>query len=115
MECENSYHCLAGKNIAFHIHLHTPFHAIYAACSAEPKHSPIELERVSGGGKLESAEPPSPALSLSQQASCCCCCCVSTVTHRQLFAKLSEEPRRGGCDGAGGESAVSELGSCRPL
>lgn len=33
MECENSYCWLAGKNMAFNIHLHTSFHAIYGGGS----------------------------------------------------------------------------------
>lgn len=33
----NRYHCLADKNIAFHIHLHTCFYAIYGACYLKHK------------------------------------------------------------------------------
>lgn len=60
MECKNSYHCLAEKNIAFHIHLHTSLYAIYGACSMEPKQSQMDVGRE---GKFESAQ----ALVLSAQ------------------------------------------------
>lgn len=46
MESENSYHCLTEENIAFHIHLHTAFYAIYGACSLDPKYSELEVGRV---------------------------------------------------------------------
>ena len=47
MECENSYRWFAEMKIAFHIHLHTFFYALYGACSLEPKYSGFKE-----GGKM---------------------------------------------------------------
>lgn len=45
MECENSYRRLAEMKIAFHIHLHTFFYALYCTCSLVPKYSGFKEPR----------------------------------------------------------------------
>lgn len=65
MECENSYHCPAEKNIAFHIHLHTSL-LCNLWCLLYGAQIRVQMNRESQtrGGNFSQHKPPSPLFKL---------------------------------------------------